>query len=84
MDPARMFLENLTPSPELENNQGHLLPRGFVPVVAEVSLITDAPVVRDRVSSGHLRHFTPQKNFLPIMLRVRTRNSASTEAWEMD
>ena len=22
MDPARMFLENLTPSPELENNQG--------------------------------------------------------------
>src|SRR5271168_1318108 len=23
LDPARMFLENLTPSPELENNQGH-------------------------------------------------------------
>jgi hypothetical protein len=22
MDPARMFLENLTPSPELENSQG--------------------------------------------------------------
>jgi hypothetical protein len=25
MDPARMFLENLTPSPELENGQGHSL-----------------------------------------------------------
>jgi hypothetical protein len=26
MDPARMFLENLTPSPELENSQGQMLP----------------------------------------------------------
>jgi hypothetical protein len=25
MDPARMFLENLTPSPELENSLGHSL-----------------------------------------------------------
>jgi hypothetical protein len=28
MDPARMFMESLTPRPELENSQGHQLPLG--------------------------------------------------------
>jgi hypothetical protein len=46
MDPARMFLENLTPSPELENNQGQTRKFERVPAASAIDPIATEMVRR--------------------------------------
>jgi hypothetical protein len=39
LNPARMFMESLTPGPELENSLGQTLPMDFAPLPPDVRLL---------------------------------------------